>query len=1030
MSQFKQNRNAFQNSQKSSFIKKSPIQNQNIKNSFSVKNTNENQQKSSFPRRKFSVSKGRIVLDKSKNEKSTKDNLKNKINEKFNRPTFSIAQNQNSNQVFKSVSPKKFAVEKGNQNQKQDAFSNQQNQAMKFQKIKNISPNKNEDSLNNPKQTNQIRFPKPKKKMFDDFPENNIPNDALNKQQTKTQMSRIKFPQPNKNIQYSNQYYQENSENQVSKETRISNANSPSPNSNFGNETTSKQNISNKPFSGDQMKSERQSINRFTRQINFPKTNQENSPAKPTSPRAHQNTNIFKKPKSNLQRNVSVAQPNLRASLYPLQKSFSLKPEGDKSPKNVIQDDSQMQPILKIILEEEQKFEKEFDEIINIWKNPLLSLSQHKEEFESTFSIATRFIIQSKQLSEKINLYLNIQKQSKSTETIIDTLKGINFELYSQWDQQNTVVHQIIQDLEKHNEPYRSVVAKCSHERIGQDFFHVLLFPLFYIRKFEENLKRLSSLIPPNTSVGSKISKILETSGNIIRDTNSNFWIFQKRSQLLNIQKQMGNSPTHIMESSRILNMHGGFKRVSRTKNYQGQYFMFNDMILLAKQKRKSQQLSYDICIFYSKSKIRDLSDDKKGQIQHAVEFLVEDNPERFICCFESEELKNQFWEIITSKLGISIEETSKTAQSTEEIIKKRKELSVMNNPIQQSKTSFQIEDFQGKTTDMNMRANVIQELVQTEEKYVKDLHVIIEYYLKPLREKSIVHKKDISAMFSSIETIFGVNSNILQELQMLYQKDPEKVAEMNVGTVFQKYVDFLKIYTQYCSNHPQSISTVVKYSKKDAFENFIHHQKENVAECGGLGILDLLIKPIQRICKYPLIFKELLKGTDPTYPDFQDLFKAYQALYHVAEYVNERQRSAEQSMIVVEILTRLAGIPKSFELVQPTRQFIQEATLKKKSVRRIQERQFWLFTDVIVYGKLSWTSKKKKYQYKGHLYLAESYVREITSEEFAFQIFPFGSKKGYTIYCNNEEQKQDWENKIKEQIKRLAELGIRPKNN
>ncbi|KAJ5073900.1 faciogenital dysplasia protein [Anaeramoeba ignava] len=719
------------------------------------------------------------------------------------------------------------------------------------------------------------------------------------------------------------------------------------------------------------------------------------------------------------------------------QKSNSQNDQNIQSTKNlnlnpnlnmdINQDENKTQITFILILENEKKYEKKFEELINFWKVHLLSILEKKEELEKIFALANRFITQSKQFSEKLNQTLNIQKQTKP-ETILDCFVLINQDIYRQWNKQIIIVNNAITEFERHNESFRSTLIKCTHDCGGQDFFQILIIPFFHIREITENLKQISSFNESNNSIQSKLSKTFDLINKIIDETNSTFLIFQKRTQLLHIQKQLGNSSIYLFEATRLLENQGNFKRVSRTKNYQGQYFMFSDMVLLTKQKGKSHQLSYDICIFYSKSKIRNLLDDKKGQIQNAVEFLVEDNPERFICCFESEKIKTEFWNKITSKLGIGVEETNKTAQTTEEIIKKRKELLINNNPAQQPKTILQSEDLQGKTTNMTVRSNVIHELVQTEEKYVMDLNIIIEFYLNPLKKNGIVPKNDISIMFSSIETIFGVNSNILKELKQEFPKDPEKVSELNVGKIFQKYVDFLKIYTQYCSNHSQSMSIVAKYSKKENFENFIQHQKENVKECGGLGILDFLIKPIQRICKYPLLFKELLKGTHSSYPDYQDLFKAYQALYNVAEYVNERQRSAEQSMVVVEILTRLAGIPKSFELVQPTRQFIQEATLKKKSVRRIQERQFWLFSDVIVYGKLSWTSKKKKYQYKGHLYLAEAFVREISSEEFAFQIFPSGSKKGYTIYCDNEEQKKDWENKIKEQIKKLAELGIRPK--
>ena len=48
------------------------------------------------------------------------------------------------------------------------------------------------------------------------------------------------------------------------------------------------------------------------------------------------------------------------------------------------------------------------------------------------------------------------------------------------------------------------------------------------------------------------------------------------------------------------------------------------------------------------------------------------------------------------------------------------------------------------------------------------------------------------------------------------------------------------------------------------------------------------LIKPIQRICKYPLILAELVKATPATHPDHSDLQEALIKLKKMAELLNE----------------------------------------------------------------------------------------------------------------------------------------------
>ncbi|KAJ5076630.1 faciogenital dysplasia protein [Anaeramoeba ignava] len=325
----------------------------------------------------------------------------------------------------------------------------------------------------------------------------------------------------------------------------------------------------------------------------------------------------------------------------------------------------------------------------------------------------------------------------------------------------------------------------------------------------------------------------------------------------------------------------------------------------------------------------------------------------------------------------------------------------------------------------MEKRAKIIIELVKSEEEYNKDLQVIIEHFMKPLKQKKFMNETDIRKIFSNIETISSVNQQILQAFKREYLGDKE-AAKLNVGKIFLPFMNFLKVYNNYSMDLTESIDKVTEYYKKKVFEKFIENQKETIPECKGLGILDFLIKPVQRIDKYLLLFKELLEITSQKYPDYKDLEQVYKSLGEVASYITAQQRLAEQRTILFEIDSTLSGTPKSFSLVHPSRVFIQDAVLKKKTSKKIEERKFWLFNDLIVYANPSGRFKKKKYQYEGHLSLAGAFIRDLSSQEHSLQLIPSGSKKGYTIYFENEEQKNDWMNKIKDQITNLAELQIK----
>lgn len=76
-----------------------------------------------------------------------------------------------------------------------------------------------------------------------------------------------------------------------------------------------------------------------------------------------------------------------------------------------------------------------------------------------------------------------------------------------------------------------------------------------------------------------------------------------------------------------------------------------------------------------------------------------------------------------------------------------------------------------------------------------------------------------------------------------------------NLGTLFKKYERKLHMYVVYCQNKPVSEYIVSEYLETyfEDLRNALNHK---------LQICDLLIKPVQRIMKYQLMLKDILKHT------------------------------------------------------------------------------------------------------------------------------------------------------------------------
>ncbi len=87
-------------------------------------------------------------------------------------------------------------------------------------------------------------------------------------------------------------------------------------------------------------------------------------------------------------------------------------------------------------------------------------------------------------------------------------------------------------------------------------------------------------------------------------------------------------------------------------------------------------------------------------------------------------------------------------------------------------------------------------------------------------------------------------------------------------------------MYSVYCSNQKVSLDTIEECNKKTQFKNFLEERFSH-PKCKLQPLTSFLIKPVQRICKYPLLLKELMKHVTAGTPDQSKLTQAL-GKYHI----------------------------------------------------------------------------------------------------------------------------------------------------
>ncbi|XP_053524755.1 rho guanine nucleotide exchange factor TIAM2 isoform X2 [Artibeus jamaicensis] len=204
--------------------------------------------------------------------------------------------------------------------------------------------------------------------------------------------------------------------------------------------------------------------------------------------------------------------------------------------------------------------------------------------------------------------------------------------------------------------------------------------------------------------------------------------------------------------------------------------------------------------------------------------------------------------------------------------------------------------------SDADRLRKVIQELMDTEKSYVKDLSCLFELYLEPLQNETFLTQDEMESLFGSLPEMLEFQKVFLETLEdgisassdfnMLETPSQFRKLLFSLGGSFLYYADHFKLYSGFCANHIK-VQKVLERAKTDkAFKAFL--EERNPTKQHSSTLESYLIKPVQRVLKYPLLLRELVSLTDQDSEEHYHLTEALKAMEKVASHINEMQKLHE----------------------------------------------------------------------------------------------------------------------------------------
>jgi len=153
----------------------------------------------------------------------------------------------------------------------------------------------------------------------------------------------------------------------------------------------------------------------------------------------------------------------------------------------------------------------------------------------------------------------------------------------------------------------------------------------------------------------------------------------------------------------------------------------------------------------------------------------------------------------------------------------------------------------------------------------------------------------EVEDLFGNIGDVIDISERFLDTLQLEVKSKSDPGSQM-VGCCFLKHSEIMKsVYTKYCLNHEKAELLMEKYESLPEVQSIFIQGVETLrrkTSCFNMG--SILIKPVQRILKYPLILNELIKCTETDHLDKTDLKEALTIMSEVAAFINESKRKKD----------------------------------------------------------------------------------------------------------------------------------------
>ncbi|XP_048588201.1 titin isoform X2 [Nematostella vectensis] len=311
---------------------------------------------------------------------------------------------------------------------------------------------------------------------------------------------------------------------------------------------------------------------------------------------------------------------------------------------------------------------------------------------------------------------------------------------------------------------------------------------------------------------------------------------------------------------------------------------------------------------------------------------------------------------------------------------------------------------------------HITHEILSTERTFVESLRLAYEDCYGSVKAAEVVPESTLNEIFKDLGNIYHLDVKFLQELEerMKTWEDHERI-----GDIVKKYGHFLKMYTTYINNYDKAANVLQETMKENPQFAELVLEFQASKKCKGLMLNSFMLKPVQRIPSYRLLLIDYLKHLPPESAEYQDIKVALDIVSEVATHINESMKRVDNFEQVLRIQGSLVGHE---EIVRPGREFIKQGNLLKLCRKDMQERTFFLLTDVLLYTA---PVGGNQYKLRETLPLLGMKVILPESQEFVNEFSIISTTRSFTLSASTSAERDEWLEELERAINAMTKKKI-----